>query len=325
MTAGEFNFLTAWLESALPSPRQQQASNCAVTLNESLLKALALVDQDKAAEADAVFKEALDQIRTSKNISFDVLPTIADLSFGYGRLLLKMKEHREGHALIDIALRLYTRLYGIEDGRTIFCADKKRELARTANNQTEIANVQYFLRAHNLLNRLKSLRLLPDAGPTDFNMPIEKSTDLFSADLRGMPVTSTDQQIDKVEDKHIVLLVVELFAACAEAEGHTSKLAIIPVQDMARDGYIEIFVKAITNPVLRKEVSETEKAKWSGVKIDELCGLVNKRLKQLRANEQFYILGRQSDEASCVYLFCSQDQVGRLKDLLPIGGNGKKP
>ncbi|MBS1991519.1 MAG: hypothetical protein JSS83_13435 [Cyanobacteria bacterium SZAS LIN-3] len=324
MATGEFDFITAWLDRALPAHREQKDSKAAVTLNESLLKALALVDQDKAMEADAVFKEALDQIRTSKQISIDVLPTIADLSFGYGRLLLKMKEHREGHALIDIALRLYTRLYGIEDGRTIFCADKKRELARTANNQIEIANVQYFLRAHNVLNRLKSLRLLPDAGPTDFNTPIEKSTDLFSAAVRGMPATSPDQQIIEVEDRHIVLLVGELFAACAEAEGHTSRLAIIPVQGMASDGYIEIFVKAMTNPVLRKEVSETDQEKWGAVSVDDLCGLVNKRLKQLRANEQFYILGRQSDEASCVYLFCSPDQVGRLKDLLPIGGKGKK-
>ncbi|MBS2007538.1 MAG: hypothetical protein JST01_10885 [Cyanobacteria bacterium SZAS TMP-1] len=325
MTTGEFDFITAWLDRALPAHREQQNSKAAVTLNEALLKALALVDQDKTAEADAVFKEALEQIRASKQISFDVLPTIADLSFGYGRLLLKMKQQSAGNAFIDIALRLYTRLYGIEDGRTTFCVDKKRELARTENNDIEIAKVQYFLRAQNILNRLKSLRLLPDAGPTDFNTPIEKSTDLFSAAVRGMPASPPDQQIIEVEDRHIVLLVEELFAACAEAEGHTSRLAIIPVQDGARDGYIEIFVKAITNPVLRKEVSETDQEKWSAVSVDDLCGLVNKRLKQLRANEQFYILGRQSDDANCVYLFCSPDQVGRLKDLLPIGGRAKKP
>ncbi|MBU6450364.1 MAG: hypothetical protein KGS72_01200 [Cyanobacteria bacterium REEB67] len=330
-------------------------------LNEILLRALALADSGHPAEAEIEFLKAFDVTGIAFTADKDNWGVAADLYFAYGRLLHEMKRPGEGHPKIKQALGLYTRAYGINDGRTIFCQRKLKELSRANNDSDELFRADLFLKAHHAVQSLIAAAFLYDKGH-DRDRLIAAFCERSSLSQAIPSVEQNEASLAALADKQIVDLALELFADSARAEPEKGGLVVFQrkqgenfIQQCLTNpaSFVDAFNKAVgenllllvkaeaeTDSVLdlflekaplaesqrkksrSKKLGVEQSFKWPCSELDDLALAFNNRLRKLGREGQFYLLRSEAD-GEAAYLLCTPSQFQTVKACVPLRRLGR--
>jgi hypothetical protein len=326
-------------------------------LNEILLRALALTDCGHLAEAESAFLEAFAATGSAFTEDRDNLGVAADLYFAYGRLLHEMKRPQEGYLKIKEALTLYSRAYGINDSRTIFCQRKIKELARANNDSDELFRADLFLRAHLAVQSLIAAAFLDDRGADHHQLMADFcESPMLTAAISS--VEPNEANLAALADKAIVAFVLELFAERAQTEQKKSPLAIFDrsqqdtfVQECLANPafYVGAFNHAAGEIILvlvraeektdlvidlyldkvplaenlrkknrtKKTTAVQQPDKWPCSKLDDLALAFNSRLRKIGREQQFCRFSGDA-EGHAAYLLCTPNQFQTVKLHIPL-------
>lgn len=242
--ASNFDWIEHYLKQALLYKRGQSGNTATLQLHAFLLKALDLSNDGRYEEAAIVFCEALTlarinlfAVQSSKSndssnkaaIDEEELSTVADLCFGYARVLAELDCVGQALDLMYLAVRLYTRLYGIADGRVLFCASRLKELALSFTAHIYVARILFFLRAHKVLAGLIRANFLFESSWPECCVIVENLTLAYCLRLENGSTYSAELKAEEIEDIEIVNGVVELISRTANSGA--TRLVVFPADD----------------------------------------------------------------------------------------------
>ncbi len=267
-----FDWIEQYLKQALLYKRGQSGNTSTLQLHAFLLRALDLSNEGRYEAAAVVFCEALafarlnlSELEGSKsngasiNGALDVeeLSTIADLCFGYARVLAELNSVRQALDLMYLAIRLYTRLYGVADGRVLFCASRLKELALSFPAYISVARILFFLRAHKALAGLIRAKFLFESSWPECCVIVENLTSDYCLRLDKGTSYSAGLSAEEIEDIEIVNCAVELIRRTAGSSA--ARLVVFPAYDsqffstlchMNFSGYVAEFNRSVGKEIL---------------------------------------------------------------------------
>lgn len=267
-----FDWIEQYLKQALLYKRGQSGNTETLQLHAFLLKALDLSNDGRYEAAAIVFCEALaiaklnlSALESSKSnapssncpLDAEELSTIADLCFGYARVLAELGGVRHALGFMYLAIRLYTRLYGIADGRVLFCASRLKELARAFHADIWVARILFFLRAHKVLIGLIRAKFLFESSWPECCVIVENLAAAYCLRLDNDSGYPAGLSAEEIEDIEIVNCAVELISKTASSSA--TRLVVFPAcesQSFAAlchinfDRYIAEFNRAVGKEIL---------------------------------------------------------------------------
>jgi hypothetical protein len=267
-----FDWIEQYLKQALLYKRGQSGNTVTLQLHAFLLRALDLSNDGRYEAAAIVFCEALalarlnlSELEGSKSsgaankgvLDVEELSTIADLCFGYARVLAELNGVHQALDLMYLAIRLYTRLYGIADGRVLFCASRLKELALSFQAYIYVARILFFLRAHKALAGLLQAKFLFESSWPECCVLVENLTSAYCLRLDNGSSYSADLSTEEIEDIEIVNCAVELIRSTASSSA--ARLVVFPAYDSQSfsalchtnfSGYVAEFNRAVGKEIL---------------------------------------------------------------------------
>jgi len=267
-----FDWIEQYLKQALLYKRGESGNTETLQLHAFLLKALDLSNDGRYEAAAGVFCEALalarlnlSELESSKSdassnngvLDVEELSTIADLCFGYARVLAELNGAPQALELMYLAIRLYTRLYGIADGRVLFCASRLKELALSFPAYIYVARILFFLRAHKALAGLIRAKFLFESSWPECCVIVENLTSAYCLRLDNGSSYPAGLSAEEIEDIEIVNCAVELISRTKSTSA--TRLVVFPACEsqsfsalchMNFDRYVAEFNRAVGKEIL---------------------------------------------------------------------------
>lgn len=138
------DWLREYIEKAKTYKRAKSCSSLALKLHAMLLKAIDLESEKHWRLAANLSSDALKMARQTDASDPELQSIMVDLCTVSARCLLTLADTFNGVALYVLALKLYTILYGINDGRSQNCAESLRSNFRTESNHSSRCWLDYF-------------------------------------------------------------------------------------------------------------------------------------------------------------------------------------
>ncbi|MBK9618009.1 MAG: hypothetical protein IPO31_02335 [Candidatus Obscuribacter sp.] len=317
-------WLTQYIEKAKTYKRAQSCNSLTLTLHAMLLRAIDLECEKLWRLAANLSNDALKKARQADASDPELQSMMADLCTVSARCLLKLSDTFNGVALFVIALKLYTTLYGINDGRSQNCASSLRSIFRTESNHSSRCWLDYFCRANDTITKLRQLGLLANLKHKQIESHIRAQADSLHIDALSLPRDLGEEQSDMLQDKYLARLIFALYQS-SDRDRQSDRVLLlefdpsIPLAIDQCDRYFHLFSQHIQpEPILvthkyfktkdariwlyykkgkgltdtaTKPVSEVQTIyKKSIYDLNDIASLFSNRLRKLHCAANFYKL-----------------------------------
>lgn len=345
-------WLAQYLERAKTYKLAESCSNLTLRLHAMLLKAIDLESEKHWRLAANISNDALKIARQADASDPELQSVMADLCTVSARCLLQLGDTFNGVALFAIALKLYTTLYGINDGRSQNCASSLRSIFKTESNHSSRCWLDYFCRANDTITKLRQLGLLANLKHKEIESQIGSQADALHLSALSLPRNLGQEQSAMLQDKYLARLIFALYQS-SDLDRQADRVLLLefdqsePLTIDQCDQYFHQFSKHIQpEPILvthkyfrtrderiwlyykkgkgltdanTKPVSEVQTIyKQSIYDLNDIAGLFSSRLRKLHSTKSFYKLNSQLLPDLYAYFFLDNKKRHEVANLLKL-------
>lgn len=350
-------WLAHYIEQA-KSFKPGQGQGLALRLQAMLLRAIDLENNDDFHSAAATASQTLKLARKESIQDKDQKSLIADLCILNGRCLLKLADTFNGVALYILALKLYTHLYGINDGRSQNCVSNLRAIFSAETNWASRTWLDFFCSANLILPRIKQLGLMQPISMPQMEVFIGQQAELLHAELLALNPSSIKENCELLQQRHLADLIYELYKHNARGR-QVDKVLLFTTHSQnppTRDQCTKLFAlfnDLIQSPSILVEHRYAESKdgrlwlyykKGSGVAngkaspagkvntiykhclttVDDMAMLFNCRLDKLQSTYSICKLANNTQPDQNMFMLLDNKMRRELKQLLPIQHSSKQ-
>ncbi|GEM_PF-3548346 len=343
-------WLAQYIEKAKTYKRAQSCNSLTLTLHAMLLKAIDLEIENEFDRAVFVSSEAIKLAQASQTSETELHSTTADLCTVKGRCLIKAGALTDGLSMHLTALKLYTSVHGINDGRSKNCVAVLRTTFRNNQSHTGRCWLDYFCKAHELIEALRSVGFLVGCEPTKVEHLVNTCADNLQHLLVTLSQSEAKDQSNQLQNQYLAEMIYALYNK-DEALRQADNVMLIRTQSMTTctvlecevrfaqfnkliqpdpiliihrisrnaDGQIFLYFKKgnqLANTKIKNTVPAKNIFKQEVSELNDIAKLFSSRLHKLKATRRLYRINTSMNSQIQIYFLLSIEQKRELENFI---------